>query len=238
MEARVLHTRFWTDEYINSLSIKERYFFLYLITNERVNIAGVYELPDIYIQAATSLKPAEIQKLKQKFQQDGKFIFYKSWVRIVNADKYQTYRGEKNDAAREKQLSIAPQEILDDNRVSIEYRYPSDTPNNQNQNKKSIINNQIEEKSKAFLEIWNKVHGTAYTAWKPIMKNLAYWLEQYQPEDIIQAVVNVRVDKWWKEHGSPVKFLRTRNKNGECDNIAELLHAHGRSENVPQEMIF
>ena len=43
---RVVNTRFWRDSFIfNHLNPLDRYLFLYLLTNDRTNLSGVYELP-------------------------------------------------------------------------------------------------------------------------------------------------------------------------------------------------
>ena len=64
MNAVILHTRFWHDDYICQLGIKEKLLFLYFISNEHVNTAGVYELPEIYIRTATRLQPGELKRIK------------------------------------------------------------------------------------------------------------------------------------------------------------------------------
>jgi hypothetical protein len=138
MRTRIFHTRFWSDEYILSLSVKEKLLFAYFLTNEHVSIAGVYEIPDQYIRLATGLSLVAIGKIKLRFMQDGKFIFFNSWVRIVNADKYQDYTGEKNDTAREQIIKDAPRELFEKiDRASMDYRYPIDST----RNKKSEIKN-------------------------------------------------------------------------------------------------
>lgn len=151
MDARIIHTRFWSDEYICSLTPKQKLLFMYLISNASVNLIGIYELSYVYIVVATGLTKQEIDSYKQKFQKDGKFVFFKEWIRIVNFEKYQSYKGEKNDAAKKKQLSSIPSEILEKvNTVSeIEDSVSpfGDTTNNQQpiiNNQKSITNNQQE----------------------------------------------------------------------------------------------
>lgn len=84
--------------------------------NNHVSIVGVYELPEIYMRAATGLSSTIIQRAKEKFMDDGKLTFFGQWVRIVNFEKYQNYAGERNDVAKEKILSSAPKELFDDTR--------------------------------------------------------------------------------------------------------------------------
>lgn len=41
---RKIHTSFWSDPFVQSLSPEKKYFFLYLLTNEKTRQCGVYEI--------------------------------------------------------------------------------------------------------------------------------------------------------------------------------------------------
>ena len=112
MKRRSLETRFWKDSYIQSLPAKGRYLFNYLLMNEYVNIIHIYELTENTIAFETGLIIKEIQDFKRKFEVDGKFIFRESWVKIVNADKYEHYEGETNEKAKLNFLKIIPSHII------------------------------------------------------------------------------------------------------------------------------
>jgi len=134
MKTRIIYTRFWHDNYISELNPKQKLAFMYLITNEKVNICGIYELPDKYIRFDLGLKKIELDKIKQKFIKDGKFAFIDGWVKILNCERYNKFLGEKNEIAKKKELSLIPIKIR-------EYIYPidrvstnGDTLNNHNHN--------------------------------------------------------------------------------------------------------
>ena len=112
MKKRSLETKFWRDGYIQTLNAKEKYLFLYFLLNEYVNIIWIYELTDHQIAFETGLTIPEITKFKTKFQIDGKFLFKDSWIKIVNAGKYEFYVGEKNENASSKELSVIPSHII------------------------------------------------------------------------------------------------------------------------------
>jgi len=142
MKTRILYTKFWHDNYISGLSIKEKLLFIYLTTNDQVNICGIYELPDRYIKFDLGLRQFELDKIKQKFMEDGKFVFIDGWIKIINHDIYNKFVGEKNDKAKERELSLIPIKIRD-------FIYPiegvstnGDTLNNHNQ----YINKNINKK--------------------------------------------------------------------------------------------
>lgn len=140
MKTRIVHTRFWQDSFIASLPLHEKTLFIYLLTNDRVSISGIYELPDSYIKADLGLTQKQLDDAKSKFTQNNKIIFQNGWIKIVNADKYNSFSGEKLDKAREKELALVPQEL-------IGYRYSIDTSIDTSMhtpNKHKHINNQKE----------------------------------------------------------------------------------------------
>jgi len=119
MKTRMVYTRFWHDNYISELKPEEKLVFVYLITNEKVNICGIYELPDRYIKFDLGLKQNELVKIKRKFMENGKFLFIDGWVKILNYERYNRFLGEKNEKAKENELSLIPIKIR-------EFTYPID----------------------------------------------------------------------------------------------------------------
>lgn len=83
----MINTKFWSDNFIVNLEPIERYLYLYLLTNEHTNIAGVYELPEKTIIYESDLtKDVLIKSLKKL---DGKIFYIDGWVYIKNFAKHQ-----------------------------------------------------------------------------------------------------------------------------------------------------
>lgn len=143
MKTRILHTRFWQDSYVIKLTHKEKLVFNYLLTNDRVSMTGMYELPDKYIQMDLDLTPKELAQIKDRLQE--KVFFYDGWVKILNHDKYNSYKGEKIDIAKEKELANIP-EIVKQYQGGIDTSIHTsiDTLNN-HKSKTIIINHNIED---------------------------------------------------------------------------------------------
>lgn len=135
MKTRVIHTKFWQDSYIADLNPTEKLLFIYLLTNAYINLSGVYECSARIIQFETGLSSSQIENSKDKFQSDNKFIFFEDWVKVVNIEKYQNYKGAKNEIAKKRELEHVPDTL------SIPYRYPIDST----RNKKSKIRNKKSE---------------------------------------------------------------------------------------------
>jgi hypothetical protein len=94
---RYVDTSFWSDSYIVKKDMIERYLFLYFLTNEHNNIAGVYELPIEVMSRETGLEKDHLEKLLPRLK--GKVYFFQikneedaddcSWIFIKNFIKHQ-----------------------------------------------------------------------------------------------------------------------------------------------------
>lgn len=113
MKTRIIHTKFWADGYVSSLTPQEKIIFLYYLTNEKVNIIHLYECPDRYVLLDTGVSRGVLEACKEKLQRDGKIRFYKDYVLLVNADKYESYKGKDNETAKDKLMQELSQDVLD-----------------------------------------------------------------------------------------------------------------------------
>ena len=50
---RQVYTSFWQDGFVLTLTPEEKYFYLYLITNSKTSLCGIYELPIKIIEFET-----------------------------------------------------------------------------------------------------------------------------------------------------------------------------------------
>lgn len=97
MKTRILHTKIWSDSWFRRLDTTEKVFFLYLISNELVNIIHLYELPISVATMQTNIPVEDLERIREKFQENNKIDFYGDYVLINNAYKYQYYKGIKNN---------------------------------------------------------------------------------------------------------------------------------------------
>jgi len=110
MKTRIIHTRFWEDSFVCDLSHKEKLTFLYLLTNARIGLTGIYELPDKFILLDLELTKEELEKAKKKLQESDKIYFIGGYVAIKNAKKYNDYsKGNDNQVkAYYKEIGMLP----------------------------------------------------------------------------------------------------------------------------------
>jgi DnaD/phage-associated family protein len=133
-EYRQIHTHTWKDTWFLGLTPKEKLMFIYLFSNERVSLSGIYEVPLPVICFETGLAEDEVTNTLEKFQKDGK-VYYdraESGIWIVNLPRYQgttSYKLApkiKADIDRVPECEVKTRFL---HTVSIPYRQLSVDPN-------------------------------------------------------------------------------------------------------------
>lgn len=118
---RYVNTKFWSDSFISELNPLDRYLFLYFLTNEHTNIAGVYELPLKTISFETGIELDMLKKMLKRLT--GKIEYIDGWVCIKNFQKHQSAESTTVKRGIEIEMSKIPDNI----KKKIEYGYPMDT---------------------------------------------------------------------------------------------------------------
>jgi len=116
-----VNTKFWSDSFISELNPLDRYLFLYFLTNEHTNIAGVYELPLKTISFETGIELDMLKKMLKRLT--GKIEYIDGWVCIKNFQKHQSAESTTVKRGIEIEMSKIPDNI----KKKIEYGYPMDT---------------------------------------------------------------------------------------------------------------
>jgi len=124
VKTRIIHTKFWDDDVVENFSPWAKYLFLYLLTNHRIGLTGVYEITDRVMLFDTGLSKDQLNEAKEELQAADRVRFYENWVYVVNAQKNNGYFGEKLDPAVKKEFNRIPKGILDT--LSIHYLSGSD----------------------------------------------------------------------------------------------------------------
>lgn len=233
MKTRIVHTRMWNDDLICKLEPKEKLLFVYLLTNERNNLIGTYEISDNRIIADTGLTHKELTEGKTKLELVKKVFFLKGWVKITNHDKYNSFKGSKIAVAKEREFSEVPQEILD---LDTSIDTSTDSLSNH------IINNHIINKKKKtkktytkdnltlqevadkILLVFNEVMGTRHRNTKVFINNLEKCLENHEPLEIAQAIEQIKYDSFWSKVATPEKIFRQSKDGQPKDYIEDLLN--------------
>jgi len=106
---RMINTKIWSDGWIIELTPLERYFFIYLLTNEHTNICGIYELNLKIMIRETDIPKKDIQDILQKIK--DKISYIDGWIYIKNFLKHQRSSGNVK-LGIEKGLQDVPSHIM------------------------------------------------------------------------------------------------------------------------------
>lgn len=120
MKARLINTRFWSDNFIQELNPLDRYLFLYLLTNEHANISGVYELPLKTMAFESGMEIDMVKKMLKRLV--GKIFYIDGWVCIKNFQKHQS-QSEDVKTGISREMANIPISI----REKIEKEYKKET---------------------------------------------------------------------------------------------------------------
>lgn len=109
--SRMINSKFWSDSFVvDKLNPLDRYLFLYFLTNEKTNLAGVYEIPLRTIANETGLDKEEILRMLERLT--GKIEYKNGWVCLVNFIKHQNLNNKSIVKGIENELKEVPKEIL------------------------------------------------------------------------------------------------------------------------------
>lgn len=86
---RSISTAFWSDPWVESLSPSEKLLYLYLITNEKVNMLGAYEVSISKMSFETGIQRNTIKDAISKFESDQKVQYLENFVILSNFLKNQ-----------------------------------------------------------------------------------------------------------------------------------------------------
>lgn len=109
---RVVKSDFWVDDYIEGLTVFQRYFFLYLLTNPNTNILGIYQTTLNRMCFETGLEENQINDCLLKFSNDDKVHFISNHILMVNFQRHQNPSGTMKHGII-KLINSLPKEVID-----------------------------------------------------------------------------------------------------------------------------
>ena len=105
---RQVHITFWQDPFIEELSPKQKYFYLYLMTNSKTKQCGCYEISMKLIRYETGLTQSEIDSYIKLLAEAKKIDYDKKNQEflIVNWLKHNSYKSPKVKTCIMKELEL------------------------------------------------------------------------------------------------------------------------------------
>jgi hypothetical protein len=102
---RYISSSFWSDDWVDSLSVQEKLIYMYLLTNENTNIAGVYKITVKRIKDDTGISREKVVAALERFAGDKKAFFIDEYIIVPKWPKHQKL-GERG------KLKLAADSIL------------------------------------------------------------------------------------------------------------------------------
>jgi hypothetical protein len=96
---RSVNTAIWSDVWFENLSTSEKLLFIYLITNEKTNMLGVYEVSIKKISFETGINVETVQKALKGFESAGKIKYELNRVILFNYIKHQSFNHNMKKSA-------------------------------------------------------------------------------------------------------------------------------------------
>jgi hypothetical protein len=120
---RKIHTSFWSDTFIQGLTIEQKAFYLYLLTNEKTKQCGIYEISKKQICFDLDFDLNKVTKFL-KFFIDNKKIMYSEATNEIALKNWDRFNGSTSP----KVVSCINSELLHiKNTVLIQYVKGIDT---------------------------------------------------------------------------------------------------------------
>jgi|GEM_PF-6532542 len=86
---RIIRDEMWSDEWFYDLDPSEKLLWVFLLTNPRCNIAGIYKVNISWIGNHTGFEKKVVEMLLERFEKEGKIVFVHGHVFIKNFLKNQ-----------------------------------------------------------------------------------------------------------------------------------------------------
>ena len=88
MRYRQIHTKIWKDGWFLDLCHEHKLLFIYLFSNERANLLGLYDLSPRVMAFETGLSTEQVHAGLDAFRDKGKAIYQDGWIWIPNLLRY------------------------------------------------------------------------------------------------------------------------------------------------------
>jgi len=109
---RSVSTAFWSDPFIEDLTPNHKLLFLYLVTNEKTNMLGIYESSIKKISFETGLKKDDVLKGLKEFERVNKVKYINNYVILINFMKHQKFNTNMKKSAIDIYNNL-PKELKD-----------------------------------------------------------------------------------------------------------------------------
>ena len=109
---RSISTSFWSDPFIEELTVSEKLLYLYLITNEKTNMLGIYEVSIRKISFETGIDKTTVEKSLKRFENLKKVKYIQNYIILTKFLKHQNFNTNMKKSAIDVYLNL-PNFLID-----------------------------------------------------------------------------------------------------------------------------
>ena len=241
MKTRIVQTAIYNDPAFYKLSMEASWLCIYLLTSPIANLTGAFNIRKEQISLDTRIDLKKLDGFIKELHLSGLVYFVDDY--FVITEKYRTNynSGMTARAYSEEFEQISPlvkKVILEGFNSTIDSTmhstYKIINKKSEIRNNK-IINKKLEIRNKEIdliLQKWNSVMGVNLKSTKSIRSNFDIWRNEYTLEDMMTAIENVPKHHFWADKMKLETLFRTKNKNGDCDYIGELMNYRPQELNI------
>ena len=121
---RSLNTAFWSDTWVEDLEPLKKLLFIYLVTNDKTNMLGIYESSIRKISFETGIDGNLVKSFLSDFEKDGKVRYKENRIILINYMKHQNYNTNMKKSAIDVYNNLP--ECLRVNNLNISKSNPSE----------------------------------------------------------------------------------------------------------------
>ena len=244
MRTRIIyHKNIWYNEKFGDLSPEAKNLALYLVANDNIGLTKIYRQPDKELLFLFQITKERLEELKEELTQAQFYFFLDGWVYINNDFSYDNYTGrDRLLKSKDEEVSKIPSEILTGFKGVIKgfnvvtgERIKGVTKGLERGYKPAIVQVQDKvkkeggvgettgmlEEAEEVMNFYNRVFLRDMVSTQAWFPNFIKAREKHSVEDIKRAILYARTYTTFGMEFDLATFFRTRNKNGECDYIAD-----------------
>lgn len=241
---RQVHVNFWQDELMAELSPEDKYFYLYLMTNNKTTQCGVYRINPRVAAFDLGWDKTTVEKLIERFIEKGRIRFNSehqeimmlNWLKFNNAKSPKVARcidkellGIKTEAFRQAIIQKCKELKYPIHTVSIQYANTMDTEPQEEQEEEQEKEQEEEQEMVSSLIKFMEQNGyglvTTY-----VIEELQYLVTDYEPK-LIEQAIKIGIENNVRKLNYVKKVL----SNWETEGITSLAAYQAKKQVKPQE---
>jgi len=105
---RQIHVTTWDDDWFCQLNSDEKIVFIWLFSNRRANVSGLYEFTEFICSRETGIDITLVQDAIKKLQKDKKIFIENGWIWVKNLRKYNDSKSPNTKKSIDNDLAKLP----------------------------------------------------------------------------------------------------------------------------------